>query len=159
MPITYSDENWGDERGAVDDRDRTRRLVDGLVERARALTDEQRLRLAEFRGAVDEAFHVAAWRAATEMLPMRADLYASAWQRIGPAFVPERLGDLVQMGQRADPTELRKWQDVARLVRLSIDDELLAVLTSDSIPPPHLRQLHMAWRKMLEEVPVEANQP
>jgi hypothetical protein len=134
-------------------------LVDALVEQARALTDEERLRLASSRGAVDETFHVAAWRAASEILSMRAAIYASAWQRIGPAFVPNRLVELVRLGKQADPGELRKWQDVARLVRLGIDDELLAVLTSDSIPPPHLRQLHMPWQKMLDESPVESNQP
>ena len=143
----------------MDDRDQTQRLVDALVEQARALTDEERLRLASSRGAVDETFHVAAWRAASEILSMRADIYASAWQRIGPAFVPNRLVELVRLGKQADPGELRKWQDVARLVRLGIDDELLAVLTSDSIPPPHLRQLHMPWHKMLDESPVESNQP
>jgi hypothetical protein len=143
----------------VDDRDQTRRLVDALVERARALTDEDRLRLAASRGAVDESFHVAAWRAASEMLSMRADIYASAWQRIGPAFVPNRLVELVQLGQQANPEELREWQNVARLVRLGIDDELLAVVTADSIPPPHLRQLHMPWKTMLDDSPVEIIQP
>lgn len=133
-------------------------MVDELVERARALTDEDRLRLASARAAVDESFHIGAWRAATEMLSVRADLYASAWQRIGPAFVPERLLELVQMGNQASLEELREWQDVARLVRLGIDDELLALLTADSIPPPHLRQLHTAWKKMLEESQIEVEQ-
>lgn len=133
-------------------------MVDALVEKARALTDEDRLRLATARGAIDETFHVSAWRAASEMLSVRADLYASAWHRIGPAFVPDRLVELIQMGERADQEELQTWQDVARLARLGIDDQLLAVLTADSIPPPHLRQLHMAWRRMLEDSQVEAEQ-
>ena len=55
------------------------------------------------------------------------------------------------MGDQGDPVELKNWQDVARLVRLGIDDELLALLTSDSIPPAHLRQLHMSWAAMLDQ--------
>lgn len=145
--------------GVVDERDQTQRMVDNLVQRAKALTDEERLRLAEARAAIDESFHGGAWRAASEMLSIRADLYAVAWRRIGPAFVPERLVELVQMGDEADPEELREWQDVARLVRLGIDDELLALLTADSIPPPHIRQLHLPWKRMLEGSRVEADQP
>lgn len=135
----------------MDGRDQTRKMVDLLIQRARALTDEERLRLARARVSVDESFHAGAWRAASEMLSVRADLYASAWQQIGSAFVPERLVELVQVGEEGDPEELAEWQDVARLVRLGIDDELLALLTADLIPPPHLRQLHMAWKSMLEE--------
>lgn len=134
----------------VDARDQSPRMVDALVERARAMSDDDRLALAAARRAVDESFHAGAWRAATEMLTVRADLYASAWQRIGTAYVPEHLEELVQKGDRAEPGELREWQEVARLVRLGLDDELLAVLTTDFIPPVHLRQLHMSWRKMLE---------
>ena len=126
-------------------------MIDTLVERARALTDDDRGRLAAARGAIEESFHAGAWRAASEMLPVRADMYASAWQRIGSAFVPERLLEMVEMGDQGDPVELRNWQDVARLVRLGIDDELLALLASDSIPPAHLRQLHMSWAAMLDQ--------
>jgi hypothetical protein len=86
-------------------------------------------------------------------------MYALAWQRIGPAFVPDQLQELVEMGDRADPEEVERWQEIARLVRLGIDDELLAVLTSDSIPPPHLRQLHMAWAKMVEHRQTPSRQP
>jgi hypothetical protein len=102
---------------------------------------------------IEDSFHAGAWRAASEMLPFRAELYASAWQRIGPAFVPERLLEVVEMGDQADPAELKDWKDVARLVRLGIDDELLARLTSDLIPPPHLRQLHKSWSTMVEHSP------
>ena len=132
------------------DRDQTQKMIDALVERARALTDDDRVRLAAARGTIEESFHAGAWRAAFEMLPVRAEMYASAWQRIGPAFVPERLLEVVEMGDEADPAELGDWQEVARLVRLGIDDELLALLTSDLIPPPHLRQLHMSWASMVE---------
>ena len=133
------------------DRDRTQKMIDALVARARALTDDDRVRLAAARGAIEESFHAGAWRAASEMLPDRGEMYAAAWQRIGAAFVPERLLEMVEMGDQSDPIELKNWQDVARLVRLGIDDELLALLTSDSIPPAHLRQLHMSWAAMLAQ--------
>ncbi len=70
------------------DRDQTQKMIDALVERARALTDDDRVRLAAARGAIEESFHAGAWRAASEMLPDRGEMYASAWQRIGAAFVP-----------------------------------------------------------------------
>ena len=133
------------------DRDQTQKMIDALVGRARALTDDDRARLAAARGAIDESFHAGAWRAASEMLPIRAEMYASAWQQIGPAFVPDQLLEIVEMGDRADPEELLEWQEVARLVRLGIDDELLALLTSDLIPPPHLRQLHRSWAAMVDQ--------
>ena len=126
-------------------------MIDALVARARALTDDDRVRLAAAREAIEESFHAGAWRAASEMLPARAEMYASAWQRIGSAFVPERLLEMVEMGDEGDPVELKNWQDVARLVRLGIDDELLALLSSDSIAPAHLRELHMSWAAMLDQ--------
>jgi hypothetical protein len=133
------------------DRNQIQKMIDALVNKARAMSDDDRVRLAAARRAVDESFHVGAWRAAIEMLPARAEMYAAAWLEIGPAFVPEQLLELVDMGDRADPDELLEWQEVARLVRLGIDDELLALLTADSIPPPHLRQLHRSWATMLEK--------
>jgi hypothetical protein len=70
--------------------------------------------------------------------------------------VPGRLLEIVDMGDRADPEELVEWQEIARLVRLGIDDELLALLTSDLIPPPHLRQLHRSWAAMDDQSQSEA---
>jgi hypothetical protein len=140
----------------VDQRDQSQKMIDALVEQARGLTDDDRRHLAAARADIDESFHADAWRAASEMLPLRAELYASAWQRIGPVFVPDRLVELIDMGELADAAEVEEWQAVARMVRLSIDDELIARLTSDSIPPPHLRELHMAWRRMLEETQLPA---
>ena len=55
------------------------------------------------------------------MLPVRGDMYASAWQRIGSGFVPERLLEMVEMGDQGDPLKLSHWQDVTRLVRLGIE--------------------------------------
>lgn len=135
------------------DRDRTQKMIDTLVERARGLTDDDRVRLAAARRATDESFHAGAWKAACEMLSVRAEMYVKAWQRIGSAFLPNKLIELIDMGNRADPEEVIEWQEVARLVRLAIDDELLALLTSDLIPPPHLRQLHRSWAKMVEKSP------
>ena len=133
------------------DRDQTQKMIDAVVERARALTDDDRVLLAAARGTIEESFHAGSWRAALEMLSVRAEMYAWAWQRIGSAFVPERLLEMVEMGDQGDPVELKNWQDVARLVRLGIDDELLGLLTSDAIPPAHLRQLHMSWAAMLDQ--------
>jgi hypothetical protein len=138
------------------DRDQTQKMIDALVERARSMSDDDRFRLASARAEIDESFHAGAWRAASEMLPIRAEMYALAWQRIGPAFVPGRLLEIVDMGDRADPEELVEWQEIARLVRLGIDDELLALLTSDLIPPPHLRQLHRSWAAMDDQSQSEA---
>ena len=141
------------------DRDQTQKMIDALVERSRGLTDDDRVRLAAARGAIEESFHAGAWRAASEMLPVRAEMYATAWQRIGPAFVPERLLEVVEMGDQAEPGELKNWQEVARLVRLGIDDELMALLTSDFIPPAHIRQLHMSWATMVKHSQSPSRQP
>ena len=124
-------------------------LVDSLIQQARALTDEDRFELARARKAVDETFHAGAVRAANEMVIQRADLYAQAWIRIGAAYLPERLEELVQLGSAADREDLAEWQEVARLVRIGIDDALLALLTADSIPPPSRRQLYEPWKSML----------
>jgi hypothetical protein len=72
--------------------------------------------------------------------------------------VPDRLGELVQLGDQADPDEVRQWQEVARLAHLCIDDELLALLTSGFIPPPHVRELHLPWRLMQESAHVSVDQ-
>lgn len=137
----------------MDQLDQGEKLIDQLVERARSLTDEDLRNLAWARGGVDETFHIGAWRAAWEMVVERAEAYTNAWLRIGPAFIPERLRELVELGDRAESDQVNEWQDVARLAKLALDDELLALLTADLIPPPHLRQLHLAWRRMLEAAP------
>lgn len=131
--------------------DRIGQLVSRLVDRARALDDDDRRRLAEARRSLDEAFHSGAWKAAAEMAGVRADAYWDAWARIGAAYVPDRLEELVQQGSGADPAEVAEWRDVARSCRLGIDDALLAILTGDMITPPDLREMHSSWRSMLEE--------
>lgn len=120
--------------------------VEELIERARALRDDERRVIAEARAERDETFRVAAWRAALAAMGGRSELYVAAWSRIGSAYVPERLEGLVNLGSQADAAEVTEWQGVARLVRLAIDEALLALLTSDTIPPPHLRELIAPWK-------------
>ncbi|HXF37218.1 MAG TPA: hypothetical protein VNO17_08565 [Actinomycetota bacterium] len=124
-------------------------LVERLLEEARRLTDADREALARARRTVDEAFHVGAWRAATEVARGRAAGYLEAWIRIGSAYLPERLEELIGMGSRADAEELSRWQEVARLSRLAIDDAILGLLTGDTIPPVDLRELYGPWKAML----------
>jgi hypothetical protein len=125
-------------------------LVDDLVRQVQALDDADLRRLARARAQVDESFHSGAWRSAVEMAATKGGAHAEAWVRIGAAFVPERLEELVQLGATADPEEVAEWQGVARLARLAIDDRLLALLTADSIKPPDLRELSAPWKAMLE---------
>lgn len=119
--------------------------VQELIDRARTLSDEERRAIAIARADRDEAFRVGAWRAAMEAIGQRPELYPAAWVKVGSAYVPERLEGLINLGSRADADEVAEWQGVARLVRLAIDEALLALLTSDTIPPPHLRELIAPW--------------
>lgn len=119
--------------------------VEELIQRARTLSDEERRAIASARGDRDEAFRVGAWRAALAAVSDRSALYVAAWSRIGSTFVPERLEELINLGSQADAEEVAEWQGVARLLRLAIDEALLAFLTSDTIPPPHLRELIAPW--------------
>jgi hypothetical protein len=124
--------------------------VEAFIERARTLQDDDRLALAEARAAIDETFHVGAWRAANEIAAGRAEDYLEAWVRMGPAFIPERLEKLVQMGSEANPTEVARWQQVARLARVGLEDALLALLVADRMRPPDLRELYGPWKAMLD---------
>lgn len=126
-----------------------RAIVDAFIERARALDDEDRRALARARGAIDEAFHAGAWKAANEMVADRARGYVEARVRIGDAHVPDRLEELIQLGSKADPAQVAEWQGIARLVRAGMDDALLALLTADSITPPDIRELYGPWKSML----------
>jgi hypothetical protein len=119
--------------------------VDAFIEEAHALRDENRVVLAEARRRLDEAVRAAAWKAANEVLVGRAAEYADAWLRIGPAHLPERLEDLRGEG---DAAEIERWQDVARLARLALDEALVALLTADTIPPPDVRELLHPWKTM-----------
>jgi hypothetical protein len=124
--------------------------VEAFLERSGTLRDEDRLVLADARRGGSEVVKAAAWRAAVEMLPERAAAYVSCWDRIGTAFVPERLEQLLRESSGGDTAEIAEWQEVARLVRLAVDEALLALLLSDTITPPDLRELYDPWRKMLE---------
>lgn len=122
--------------------------IETFIDRARRLTDEDRQRLADARAASDETFRADAWKAATEILAQHGRSYHDAWVRIGPAFVPERLEKLVQDG--TDHAEITRWQEIARLARMGMDDALLALTAADIIRPPDLRELYRPWKAMLE---------
>ena len=122
--------------------------IETFIDRARRLTDEDRQRLADARATSDETFRAGAWKAATEILAQHGRSYHDAWVRIGPAFVPECLDKLVQDG--TDHTEIARWQEVARLARMGMDDALLALTAADIIRPPDLRELYRPWKAMLE---------
>lgn len=120
--------------------------LDAFVAEARALGDEDRLVLAEARRRLDEVVRAAAWKAANEVLAGRAEEYVAAWIRIGPAHIPDRLEEI--RGGGAEGPEIERWQDVARLVRLALDEALVALLTADTIPPPDIRELIHPWKEM-----------
>jgi hypothetical protein len=124
--------------------------LETFIERARRLTDEDRLRLAEARAAIDETFHAGAWKAANDIVVQHARDYQHALVNIGAAFIPGRLEELVQAGTAADRTDLARWQDLARHARLAIEDALLALVASDLLRPPDLRELYGPWKAMLE---------
>lgn len=116
--------------------------VDAFVERALALTDEERLAIAEVRRGVPEGFHVSALRAAASWLPGRADLYARARNALAKAHVPFRLLD---EDDEPSGAERERLDEVARLVQLAIDDMLLCLIASDVLHPDHLRELSRPW--------------
>ncbi|MFW6203855.1 MAG: hypothetical protein ACOC96_02720 [Actinomycetota bacterium] len=124
--------------------------TEALINRARRLSDEDRLCLAEARAALDETFHAGAWNAANEIAAQRSRDHRYAWVRIGAAFIPDRLDELVRTGTADDRAEVAKWQDVARRARLAIDDALLALAAADLLRPPDLRELYGPWKAMLE---------
>ena len=123
--------------------------VEAFLEQARALRDEDRRALADARRAGSEVVRAGAGKAAVVMLPERATAYVSGWGRIGTAFVPGRLEEL-RASSDADAAEVAEWQEVARLARIALDEAFLALLLSDTITPPDVRELYDPWRRMLE---------
>lgn len=69
---------------------------------------------------------------------------------MGPAFVPERLEELLLGRSAADAREIAELQEVARLARIAIDEALVALLLSETMMPPDVRELYHPWRTMLE---------
>lgn len=126
--------------------------LETFLQQARELRDEDRLALAEARRGASEVVRAGAWKAALEMLPERAAAYVSSWGRIGTSFVPERLEEHLRSGSGMDAAEVAEWQEVARLVRIALDEALVALLLSDTITPPDVRELYDPWRRMLEAV-------
>jgi hypothetical protein len=133
----------------MDDPKPLAKHMNDFVERALSLDDVDREALAAARGAMDEAFHLGAWRSANEIVARDPGAYLELRQRIASAFLPRRLGELVDLGAEADPTKVARWEDVARLARVALDDALMGLLAADSIPPPDLRELHAPWKAML----------
>ena len=121
--------------------------MEAFIEAARDLCDEDRLVLANERRRLNEIVRAASWKAANEMVGPRAAEYAEAWIRMGPAFIPDRLEELHGEGS-GDPDEIERWQDVARLVRIAMDEALVALLAADTIPPPDIRELLHPWKQM-----------
>jgi hypothetical protein len=133
----------------MDDPGLLAKHVEAFVERALSLDDEDREALAAARGALDETFHLGAWRSANEIVGRDPAPYLELRQRIGSAFLPRRLGELVDLGSEADPGEVARWVEIGRLARLALDDVLMGLLAADSIRPPDLRELHAPWKAML----------
>lgn len=115
-------------------------IVEQFVARASALTDEQREAVAARRSALDEAEHAAALRSGAEALHGWAALYSAARRTLAAAHVPDAL-------ERDDLTddERRHWNEVARLVQLSIDEMLVAVVGNEVLHPNDLRDLSAPW--------------
>jgi hypothetical protein len=116
--------------------------VDAFVERARALSDADRVTIAESRRGVEEGFHEKALRSSVAWLQGRAELYGSARKALASMHVPAVLLD-----DEAEPTaeERERWNEVARLVQLAIDDMLVCLIASDVLHPDHLRELSRPW--------------
>lgn len=135
--------------GTMDDRGPLPKPVVDFVERTLSLADEDREVLAAARGAIDEAFHLGAWRSANEIVGRDPAPYLELRHQIASAFLPQRLGELVDLGSEADPGEVARWVEIARLARLALDDVLMGLLAADSIRPPDLRELYAPWKAML----------
>lgn len=103
--------------------------MEEFVARARQLTDEERVAVAEARKAVDETFHAKAVIAGLEALAGRGDVYVHARRVVAGVHLSEQIED-----------------EVARLVQLAIDDALLAMIGRDVLHPNHLRELYRPWR-------------
>lgn len=123
------------------------------MEQVLRLRDEDRLRVAEGRKAVSEAYHAKALRAAAEALAGRAETFLACRRLVAGAHVPDMLADEGGAALRAD--EVARWNEVARLVQHAIDDALLALLASDVLHPDHLRELYRPWRGVFEPATAE----
>jgi len=117
--------------------------VDAFVARVRSLTDDERIAIANARGAVDEAFHARALLAGAEELVKRGGAYVGARWALADAHLPEAMLDIAD---DAPGDDVARWNEVARLVQLAIDEALVAILTSDSLHPNHLRELYRSLK-------------
>lgn len=106
--------------------------------RVLALTDEERISIAEAWKELDETFRDQALGAAAEALVARSEAYALVRRKVARAHLPEGLDE--------DPA---RRNEVARLVRLAIDEMLLAHVAQDVLHPNHLRELCRPWQAIL----------
>lgn len=104
-------------------------LVAAFVERMRALTDDERRRIAAARRQVSEGYHEGSLRAASELLAGRGDAYVRARFEVAAVHVSDGVDD-----------------ETARLVALAVDDALLALVTADLLHPNHVRELYRSCR-------------
>ena len=116
-------------------------VVHAFVERVRGLTDEQRRTVAERRSRVDEALREKALRAGAEAITRHPDLYVHARAQVAAAHLP---ATLEHGATDAD------WVSISRLVQLSIDEGLVAVVGSGTLHPNHLRELIAPWPAELD---------
>ena len=108
-----------------------------FVARVRALTDADRVTLADARRALDESFREQALRSAAELLVGRAEAYALARRDVAGAHLPEELDG-----------EPERRDEVARLVELAIDEALGGIVVQERLHPKHLRELYRPWRAL-----------
>ena len=127
--------------GARGEQNGPHAAVESFVQRVRSLTDEQRRVVAARRSRIDEALREKALRAGAEALPPHADLYVRARAQVAAAHLPTHLED-------GEPDA--EWVEVSRLVQLSIDEGLVAVVGSGTLHPNHLRELIAPWPAELE---------
>ena len=115
-------------------------ILEQFVDRALALDDDRRDAVARRRAAIDEAAYETSLRAGAEALVDWSERYLNARRTLAAAHVPDAL-------ERDDlsPEERARWNDVARLVRLAIDEMLVALAGNEVLHPNHLRALTAAW--------------
>ncbi len=115
-------------------------ILEQFVARALALTDARREAVASRRAATDEAAYGTSLRAGAEALVDWGEPYLLARRTLAAAHVPDALER-----EELSPAERAHWNDVARLVRLAIDEMLVALAGNEVLHPNHLRALSAAW--------------
>lgn len=137
------------ERHGADDSLERFPAVEAFVEQVLQLGDDERHAVAEARKQIDEARQAKALRAAAEALAVtgRRSAYIETRERLALAH----LSDEPVGGDASAPStdELARRHETVRLLRLAIDDAVLALLTTDVLHPKHLRELYRPWQEVL----------